>query len=234
MRACTAVFVCLLSAYGAQSSLSDDTNPNIIRSSAEIEGRETKTQVRCRKDSDCGSRQYCERGATLHSVCTNCQQKRRRCHSDNMCCPGMRCVNGQNTLRLTRKRTEVTNPPLWLILQFAFCCVISYLCTRPKKMDAENNKNRQPSLDNRRKQKGQERDKCVRSRDCGAGLCCTRYLEEKRCLRVPVEGERCLLPGRSKGQRALGRCDCAQGLSCRPLTENYNSHGVCQASEKQT
>ncbi|KAG5840279.1 hypothetical protein ANANG_G00187120 [Anguilla anguilla] len=201
MRACTAVFVCLLSAYGAQSSLSDDTNPNIIRSSAEIEGRETKTQVRCRKDSDCGSRQYCERGATLHSVCTNCQQKRRRCHSDNMCCPGMRCVND--------------------------------LCTRPKKMDAENNKNRQPSLDNRRKQKGQERDKCVRSRDCGAGLCCTRYLEEKRCLRVPVEGERCLLPGRSKGQRALGRCDCAQGLSCRPLTENY-SHGVCQASEKQT
>ncbi|KAJ8263571.1 hypothetical protein COCON_G00160280 [Conger conger] len=198
MRACTAVFVCLLSFCGAQSSLSVDSNPNIIRSSAEIEGRVTKTQVRCEKDGDCDTRQYCDHRAAQHSACASCQQKRRRCHNDNMCCPGMRCVND--------------------------------LCTRPKKTVPENNKNRQPPLDNRRKQKGQERDKCVRSRDCGAGLCCTRYLEEKRCQRIPAAGEGCLLPGRSKGPRAVGRCDCGPGLSCRPLSDSYNTHGVCQPS----
>ncbi|KAI1900921.1 hypothetical protein AGOR_G00054810 [Albula goreensis] len=203
MLACTVLFVCLLSIYGTDTSLILDSNSNIIRSSAEIEGRAqgAKTQVSCNDDSDCDRRQYCERRPMLNSICTDCKQKRRRCHSDNMCCPGMQCVND--------------------------------LCTPPKKSESETNRDRQSPLDNRRKQRGQERDKCVRSRDCGEGLCCTRYLEEKRCQRIPNEGEVCLLRGRSKGPRAIGRCDCAHGFSCRPLSESYNSHGVCQPSEKQ-
>ncbi|KAJ8386034.1 hypothetical protein AAFF_G00178550 [Aldrovandia affinis] len=151
--------------------------------------------VRCREDGDCDTRQYCENRAMPDSVCTDCQHKRRRCHNDNVCCPGMQCVND--------------------------------LCTRPKKGGSDTNKNRQTPLDNRRKQKGQERDKCVRSGDCREGLCCTRYLEDKKCQRIPEEGDVCLL-GRLKRHRAVGRCDCGRGLSCRPRSESYNSPGVCQ------
>ncbi|KAG7480783.1 hypothetical protein MATL_G00060080 [Megalops atlanticus] len=199
MRSFTAVCVCLLSLCGTLSSMSLDSN--IIRSSAEIEGRGTKTQVRCAEDSDCGSRRYCEHRAMLGSVCMDCQRKRRRCHDDSMCCPGMQCVND--------------------------------LCTQPKNKNVNTSNNGLIPSDSRRKQRGQERDKCVRSRDCEEGLCCTRYLEEKRCQRVPKEGEVCLLRGRSKGPRAIGRCDCSQGLLCRPQAEGYSTHGVCQSSKKQ-
>ncbi|PWA14841.1 hypothetical protein CCH79_00020209 [Gambusia affinis] len=53
---------------------------------------------------------------------------------------------------------------------------------------------------------------CVRSGDCAAGLCCVRYLTGKRCQRIPLEGEACLLWGATKRRRNLGRCDCAAGL----------------------
>ncbi|XP_041856125.1 dickkopf-related protein 4-like [Melanotaenia boesemani] len=71
---------------------------------------------------------------------------------------------------------------------------------------------------------------CVRSRDCGAGHCCARYLKTKRCQRVPVEGEACQLQG-SKRRRNLGRCDCDAGLSCtavNPAEPGKQKHqGVC-------
>ncbi|XP_015258173.1 PREDICTED: dickkopf-related protein 1-like [Cyprinodon variegatus] len=62
--------------------------------------------------------------------------------------------------------------------------------------------------------KGPEMSSCVRSGDCAAGLCCVRYLTGKRCQRIPLEGEACLLRGASKLRRNLGRCDCSAGLSC--------------------
>ncbi|XP_014823979.1 PREDICTED: dickkopf-related protein 1-like [Poecilia mexicana] len=62
--------------------------------------------------------------------------------------------------------------------------------------------------------KAPEMSSCVRSGDCAAGLCCVRYLTGKRCQRIPLEGEACLLRGATKRRRNLGRCDCAAGLAC--------------------
>uniref|UniRef100_A0A3B4UJK3 Dickkopf-related protein 1/2/4 C-terminal subdomain 1 domain-containing protein n=1 Tax=Seriola dumerili TaxID=41447 RepID=A0A3B4UJK3_SERDU len=63
-----------------------------------------------------------------------------------------------------------------------------------------------------------EMSSCVRSGDCAAGLCCVRYLTGKRCQRIPVEGEACLLRGSTKLRRNLGRCDCDAGLSCTAVS----------------
>ncbi|XP_071258368.1 uncharacterized protein [Salvelinus alpinus] len=71
---------------------------------------------------------------------------------------------------------------------------------------------------------------CVRSGDCEAGLCCVRYLKEKKCQRIPKEGEICLLRGgRSKQRRNLDldRCNCAVGLTCRAQAESPKNQGVC-------
>ncbi|KAI3372174.1 hypothetical protein L3Q82_007028 [Scortum barcoo] len=63
---------------------------------------------------------------------------------------------------------------------------------------------RQVSTDGFNRTKAPEMSSCVRSGDCAAGLCCVRYLTSKRCQRIPVEGEACLLRG-SKLRRKLGR-----------------------------
>ncbi|XP_074495972.1 uncharacterized protein LOC141770231 [Sebastes fasciatus] len=80
--------------------------------------------------------------------------------------------------------------------------------------------------------KAPEMASCVRSGDCAAGLCCVRYLTGKRCQRIPVEGEACLLRGSTKRRRKLGRCDCDAGLSCtagsRADALKAKGQGVCQ------
>ncbi|XP_030581719.1 dickkopf-related protein 1-like, partial [Archocentrus centrarchus] len=72
----------------------------------------------------------------------------------------------------------------------------------------------QSEADGFNRTKAPEMSSCVRSGDCAAGLCCVRYLTGKRCQRIPVEGEACLLRGPTKRRRNLGRCDCDAGLFC--------------------
>ncbi|XP_017281255.1 dickkopf-related protein 4 [Kryptolebias marmoratus] len=85
--------------------------------------------------------------------------------------------------------------------------------------------------------KAPEMSSCVRSGDCAAGLCCARYLTGKRCQRIPVEGEACLLRGPTKLRRNLGRCDCAAGLTCaaagRAEPGRSKRQGVCVARPRQ-
>lgn len=80
--------------------------------------------------------------------------------------------------------------------------------------------------------KAPEMSGCVRSGDCAAGLCCVRYLTGKRCQRIPVEGEACLLRGFNKQRRKLGRCDCDAGLSCAAVNRSDSGknkgQGVCR------
>ncbi|KAJ3604706.1 hypothetical protein NHX12_029446 [Muraenolepis orangiensis] len=69
---------------------------------------------------------------------------------------------------------------------------------------------------------------CVRSGDCQQGFCCVRYLTAKRCQRIPLEGDACLLPGRSKRRRNLERCSCGQGFYCSPAgPAGDKKQGVC-------
>ncbi|CAJ1069595.1 dickkopf-related protein 4-like isoform X1 [Xyrichtys novacula] len=85
--------------------------------------------------------------------------------------------------------------------------------------------------------KAPEMSSCVRSGDCADGLCCVRYLTGKRCQRIPVEGEACLLRGSTKLRRKLGRCDCDVGLSCtavnRAESGKAKGQGVCLPSQSQ-
>ncbi|XP_023813842.1 dickkopf-related protein 2-like [Oryzias latipes] len=81
--------------------------------------------------------------------------------------------------------------------------------------------------------KGAEMAACVRSGDCAEGLCCVRYLTGKRCQRIPLEGDACLLRAATKLKRTLGRCACAAGLTCttRPAGAGKNKRqGVCAPS----
>uniref|UniRef100_A0A8C5B2H5 Dickkopf-related protein 1/2/4 C-terminal subdomain 1 domain-containing protein n=1 Tax=Gadus morhua TaxID=8049 RepID=A0A8C5B2H5_GADMO len=73
---------------------------------------------------------------------------------------------------------------------------------------------------------------CVRSGDCQPGFCCVRYLTAKRCQRVPLEGDACLLPGRSKRRRNLERCSCGQGLYCSPAGPTVSGAAKKQGSQK--
>ncbi|RVE68767.1 hypothetical protein OJAV_G00094780 [Oryzias javanicus] len=81
--------------------------------------------------------------------------------------------------------------------------------------------------------KGAEMAACVRSGDCAEGLCCVRYLTGKRCQRIPLEGDACLLRTSTKLKRNLGRCACAAGLTCSTRPAGAGKHkrqGVCEPS----
>nr|XP_055023239.1 dickkopf-related protein 4-like [Misgurnus anguillicaudatus] len=82
-------------------------------------------------------------------------------------------------------------------------------------------------VNGRRKQRVPENSPCVRSRDCEEGLCCALYLTGRRCQRVPVMGEVCLLRGRAKFRRRLDRCDCETNLYCRAQADSPRGQGVC-------
>ncbi|XP_051250311.1 dickkopf-related protein 4-like [Dicentrarchus labrax] len=95
----------------------------------------------------------------------------------------------------------------------------------------------QSNTDGFNRTKAPEMSSCVRSGDCAAGLCCVRYLTGKRCQRIPVEGEACLLRGSTKLRRKLGRCDCDAGLTCTAVSRaeagKAKGQGVCQPRQRQ-
>lgn len=65
---------------------------------------------------------------------------------------------------------------------------------------------------------GQEGDACLRSADCSEGLCCARHFWSRICKPVLTEGQVCTRH-RRKGNHGLElfqRCDCGEGLACRP------------------
>ncbi|MEQ2213729.1 hypothetical protein XENOCAPTIV_019895 [Xenoophorus captivus] len=102
-------------------------------------------------------------------------------------------------------------------------------------MDRQQAKDRITNSFNRTK--GPEMSSCVRSGDCAAGLCCVRYLTGKRCQRIPLEGEACLLRGATKLRRNLGRCDCSSELTCAAVggaDQGKNKRqGVCLIRTRQ-
>ncbi|XP_029915421.1 uncharacterized protein LOC115364890 [Myripristis murdjan] len=110
---------------------------------------------------------------------------------------------------------------------------------RGSSQDRQTDRQRERETDRQRDDGGFNRTKapemasCVRSGDCGAGLCCVRYLTGKRCQRIPVAGEACLLRGPAKLRRNLERCDCGPGLSCRAEPTKAKGQGVCVPRPRQ-
>uniref|UniRef100_A0A3B4UII4 Dickkopf WNT signaling pathway inhibitor 1 n=1 Tax=Seriola dumerili TaxID=41447 RepID=A0A3B4UII4_SERDU len=65
---------------------------------------------------------------------------------------------------------------------------------------------------------GQEGDTCLRSADCSEGLCCARHFWSRICKPVLTEGQVCTRHRRkgTHGLELFQRCDCGDGLACRP------------------
>uniref|UniRef100_A0A3B3RA05 Dickkopf-related protein 4-like n=1 Tax=Paramormyrops kingsleyae TaxID=1676925 RepID=A0A3B3RA05_9TELE len=156
------------------------------------------TSTTCKVDRDCGNQEYCEQASQKAPVCTACRTERRRCQGIGMCCQGLHCINGQ----CKKSRKEEPNNP--------------------------NRRKSRPKHKRKEKKKGQEMAKCVRSEDCGEGLCCRRYLKGNKCQRIGTEGEACSLHSHSKRLRAVEYCHCAQGLSCHAQDQSTKGNGICR------
>lgn len=81
---------------------------------------------------------------------------------------------------------------------------------------------------------GQEGESCLRTLDCGAGLCCARHFWTKICKPVLLEGQVCSRRGHKDSAQApeiFQRCDCGPGLVCRNQVTGKRQHArlrVCQ------
>ncbi|XP_006215209.1 dickkopf-related protein 4 [Vicugna pacos] len=180
---------------------------NNIKSSADAQGARKGSQ--CLSDKDCSTRKFCLRPQDEKPFCVTCCGLRRRCQRDAMCCPGSLCVNDvctameDATLILERQTDDqddldtkgTTEHPTW-----------------------ENKPKRKPNIKNSQDSKGQEGGSCLRTSDCGPGLCCARHFWTKICKPVLLEGQVCSRRGHKEPAQApeiFQRCDCGPGLSCR-------------------
>ncbi|XP_012861337.1 dickkopf-related protein 4 [Echinops telfairi] len=81
---------------------------------------------------------------------------------------------------------------------------------------------------------GQEGESCLRTFDCGPGLCCARHFWTKICKPVLLEGQVCSRRGHKDTAQApeiFQRCDCGPGLLCRNQATGNRQHArlrVCQ------
>ncbi|KAK2824829.1 hypothetical protein Q7C36_018756 [Tachysurus vachellii] len=167
----------------------------------------------CSADSECEPRLYCQAPGHAHSQCSPCKRRGRRCRRDQMCCPGNECRN--------------------------------HVCSRVSAEHTPEQKNRIHSspgqLKKNRKlnkpRKGEMGAQCVRSSDCGRGLCCARHLWKRVCKAEPQDGQVCSNPWRRKHTHTghtlelFQLCPCATGLECRTqshTTKHTNTHNKSQ------
>ncbi|KAM9445564.1 dickkopf-related protein 4-like [Clarias gariepinus] len=162
----------------------------------------------CSADSECAPRLYCQAPGHAHSQCTPCKRRARRCRRDRMCCPGNECRNHVCSRVSARVLAEHTPE-----LKSRVHSTAAQLKTNKKR-----NKLR----------KGELGAKCVRSADCGRGLCCARHLWKRVCKAEPQEGQVCSTPWRWK-HTPMGHmlelfqlCPCLAGLECRAQSHTHS------------
>lgn len=80
---------------------------------------------------------------------------------------------------------------------------------------------------------GQEGDTCLRSADCSEGLCCARHFWSRICKPVLTEGQVCTRHRRkgAHGLELFQRCDCGDGLACRP-EKGERDHNVSRTAAR--
>lgn len=80
---------------------------------------------------------------------------------------------------------------------------------------------------------GQEGDTCLRSADCSEGLCCARHFWSRICKPVLTEGQVCTRHRRkgTHGLELFQRCDCGDGLACRP-EKGERDHSVSRTAAR--
>nr|XP_004669078.2 dickkopf-related protein 4 [Jaculus jaculus] len=197
---------------------------NNIKSSADVHGGRKGPQ--CMSDDDCSARKFCFMAHDEEPFCAMCRRVRRRCQRSAMCCPGTLCVNDvctaveEATPALERKAEEQGG--------------VDAKGTRERPVFEESKPKRKPSVKKSQGGKGQEGESCLRTLDCGPGLCCARHFWTKICKPVLLEGQVCSRKGHKEIAQApeiFQRCDCGPGLSCRSELTGNRQHGrlrVCQ------
>nr|BAN10328.1 dickkopf 2 [Danio rerio] len=155
----------------------------------------------CSSDKECVVGTYCHSPQHAPSRCLSCRRRKKRCHRDNMCCPGNRCSN------------YICIP----ISESALSSHKSSMDENNKFSIKEKNWKKNGKAHAKISLKGHEGDPCLRSSDCSEGYCCARHFWTKICKPVLRQGEVCTKQ-RKKGSHGLEifqRCDCAKGLACK-------------------
>ncbi|KAM8851562.1 dickkopf-related protein 1-like [Synchiropus splendidus] len=183
-------------AKGATDSVSPSPRTSPAGSIAHKSPADTLQQLGfCTDDEECGGDEFCNdsRGA-----CLPCRKTRKRCARDSMCCAGNRCSNG-----VCQANDIDGAEPGWHIHNNT----MEHHFKRPPTA------HHQPHA-----VKGQEGDTCLRSTDCSEGLCCARHFWSRICKPVLTEGQVCTRHRRkgTHGLELFQRCDCGDGLACRP------------------
>ncbi|KAI5932091.1 Dickkopf-related protein 4 [Manis javanica] len=196
---------------------------NNIKSSADLPGARKGSQ--CSSDKDCNARKFCLKPQDEKPFCATCRGLWRRCQHSAACCPGTLCVNDvctsvEDAMPILERQTddqedtdtqETTGHPT-----------------------QENKPKRKPNIKKAQGSKGQEGESCLRTLDCGAGLCCARHFWTKICKPVLLEGQVCSRRGHKDSAQApeiFQRCDCGPGLVCRNQVTGKRQHArlrVCQ------
>ncbi|XP_020035042.1 dickkopf-related protein 4 [Castor canadensis] len=194
---------------------------NNIKSPADMQGAWKGSQ--CMSDKDCSARKFCLMPRDEKPLCATCRGVRRRCQRSAMCCPGTLCVNDVCTLiedvtSILERKTDdqdgtkqTTEHPI-----------------------EENKHKKKPNIKNSHGSKGQEGESCLRTFDCGPGLCCARHFWTKICKPVLLEGQVCSRRAHKDTAQApeiFQRCDCGPGLLCRSQVTGNRQHArlrVCQ------
>ncbi|XP_011482709.1 dickkopf-related protein 1 isoform X2 [Oryzias latipes] len=169
----------------------------------------------CTDDEDCGGEEFCN---DARGVCLPCRRSRKRCVRDSMCCAGNRCSNGFcQPQDIHDTESSVTSGG------HKHNNTLEHQAKRPL-----NSNGYQPI-----NVKGQEGDTCLRSADCSEGLCCARHFWSRICKPVLTEGQVCTRHRRkgTHGLELFQRCDCGEGLACRP-EKAERDHGVSRTAAR--
>ncbi|CAK7295942.1 Dickkopf-related protein 4 [Vulpes lagopus] len=162
----------------------------------------------CLSDKDCSSKKFCLKPQEEKPFCATCRGLQRRCQRSAMCCPGMLCLNDACTMMEDRA-------PI-LERQIDDQDDVDTKGTTEHPIQ-ENKPKRKPNIKSQGS-RGQEGERCLRTSDCRAGLCCARHFWTKICKPVLLEGQVCSRRGQKDTAQApeiFQRCDCGPGLLCR-------------------
>ncbi|KAG9484976.1 hypothetical protein GDO78_008204 [Eleutherodactylus coqui] len=162
----------------------------------------------CTEDDDCALDEFCHSSRTGNNlVCLACRKRRKRCLRDAMCCMGTYCSNGI----CIPVEPENERFPHHGYMEDAM------METYNDQATVDTNTKFTTSPSGMQPFKGRDGDVCLRSSDCGPGLCCARHFWSKICKPVLEEGQVCT-KHRRKGTHGLEifqRCHCGAGMSCK-------------------
>ncbi|XP_069835180.1 dickkopf-related protein 1 [Dendropsophus ebraccatus] len=163
----------------------------------------------CTEDDDCALDEFCHNSRNGNNmVCLACRKRRKRCLRDAMCCMGNYCNNGI-CVPVEQENDRFPHPG------YVEDTMIETYNADQATVDTNTKFTTSPS--GMQPFKGRDGDVCLRSSDCGPGLCCARHFWSKICKPVLEEGQVCTKHRRkgSHGLEIFQRCHCGAGLSCK-------------------